>query len=89
MLDPDRIPIVLEASGYAVPFCSPQVSVMMQYFKRPHMIQPFIDQMVKCNVSERGWETKRSSCSLVSKGEEGAGRADSIRDGHREAGYDI
>ena len=31
-----------------------QVSIMMQYFKRPHMIQPFIYQMVKCNVSEGG-----------------------------------
>ena len=31
-----------------------QVSIMMQYFKRPHMIQPFIDQMVKCNVSVIG-----------------------------------
>ena len=25
---------------------------MMQYFKRPWMIQPFIDQMVKCNVRQ-------------------------------------
>ena len=25
---------------------------MMQYFKRPWMIQPFINQMVKCNVRQ-------------------------------------
>ena len=30
---------------------------MMQYFKRPWMIQPYIDQMVKCNVRQsRAWE---------------------------------
>ena len=26
---------------------------MMQYFKRPWMIQPFINQMVKCNVRQQ------------------------------------
>ena len=41
---------------FVTPLLTPpsQVSIMMQYFKRPWMIHSFIDQMVKCNVSVAG-----------------------------------